>query len=303
VTTQLRARAELAALIRALGPTTVRWVVLKGPILADIVYRRPAVRTYTDLDVLVHPHDLGEALDALEGAGFELVDRNWELVARSGRGEINLTIPNGGLLDLHWHVVNDGRARSQFSVDVRSMVSRRVTVDIDGLSVPTLDPVDTIVHLALHASLSGGHRALWLLDLQQAVLHGGCTVEELRERAQEMRTDLVVQVMLARAARYVDQRLEEWASDIRTRVSWTRLCEMVSGSAPPLGVRPGKHTGRLVFSATRATTGGSAAAVIRSAGQRGILMLRKPVTRETLHASDGTPADRALWIAGARLSE
>jgi hypothetical protein len=43
------------------------------------------------------------------------------------------------------------------------------TVEIGGLSYRTLSVEHEVVHLALHAVLSGGHRLGWLKDLEQAM--------------------------------------------------------------------------------------------------------------------------------------
>lgn len=300
VATQLRAAVELAAVARAFESTAVRWLVVKGPVLAEVVYRRPGVRTYTDLDVLVHPDDLGSAVAALEDARFRLVDRNWELISRSGRGEINLEIPGGGLLDLHWHLVNDRRIRRVFDLDVRSMFERARTVDLGGLRVPTLDEIDTVVHLALHASLSGGHRLVWFLDLQQAVGHCESAPDDLYRRAEAMGVGLVLEVMLSRAAHYVDETLEVRAAPgAGTIPAWSALCRRVSRSAPPLGVTAGRHTGRLVFSSTRSTTGRSVQAALRLAADEW-LPFGEPMTLSTLHSPAGSSEDRERWFVEAR---
>ena len=64
----LRTAADLAPLARALDAADIRWVVVKGPVLSA-AYREPNVRSYNDLDVLVHPMDLPAVLDLLEAHG------------------------------------------------------------------------------------------------------------------------------------------------------------------------------------------------------------------------------------------
>jgi hypothetical protein len=305
VATYLRALVDLRDVAAPLDRAGVRWVLLKGAALAQVVYDRPAVRWYSDLDVLVHPEDLGVALEVLEQAGFSVLDRNWELIAATGRGEISLETRAGNLLDLHWHLINDRRTRRAFAVDVSAMMERRVVVDIDGLAVPILDPLDTVLHVALHASLAGGHRLLWLLDLHQAIRWSGCDLQTLNNRAAEMNAQLPLRAMLKRTSQFVDPSLDSWATRVPAPAPWAGLCAIVSALAPPLGVRRGRRTGRLVFSSTRATTAASLLAVVRAAltaVRDGLPFLEHSVDLPQLQSSRGTEADRDSWVAGARRS-
>lgn len=305
IATRMRAMVDVHDVGAALDSAGVRWLVVKGPVLAEAVYSRTSVRSYSDLDVLVHPEDLGIALQALQEARFGLLDQNWGLIASSGRGEVSLTTPNGNLLDLHWNLVNDRRTRRSFALDVRAMVDRRIHVDVDGQSVPALDPLDTVLHLGLHAGLSGGHRLQWLLDLHQAVRWSRCTPEELATRAAQLRLRLPMRVMLDRVARYLDPEFSEWAQGMPAGAGWTRVCAAVSALALPLGARTGRRTGRLVFASTRPTTVGSLIACIRAAlvaVRDSVPLLDRSVGVAVLHAASGNSADRDRWLAEARAS-
>lgn len=303
--TQLRACAELGVVARCLDASSVRWVVVKGPALGEAVYRVTASRSYGDLDVLVHPEDLGGALDTLVAAGFLVMDRNWDLVARSGRGEIAVLTPSGYVLDLHWHPVNSRPVRSQLGIDVRGMIARRTVVDVAGVQAPTLDALDTVVYVALHAVLSGGHQLKWMLDLHQAVQRLGSGADQLGARAREHGLGLVVGVGLDHASRWVDPALAAHASAVTPRSSWTALCEQVSERCPPLGVAPGRRTGRAVFSSTRRGSATSMTAALGAAAvaQRDrVKWLDRSVPVQVLRREGGTAADRARWIELAAAS-
>ena len=300
--THLAAAVELRGLAGILGDAGVRWLVLKGPVLAQVVYLRPGARTYDDVDVLVHPDDLAEAVTALEADGYVVLDRNWALVARTARGEISVESPSGMTIDLHWHPVNDARVRASLQVDVCAMVDRRIVVDVDGLTVPTLDRPDTVLYVALHGCLAGGHELKWLLDLQQAVRWAGVDAETLRTRSGAHGVTQNLAVMARRAARYVDPSLTELADALGPVTGWAKVCRKVSDRAAPVGITAGVRSGRTVISSTRSSSARSARALVRVLVDSRRRRLRPPAQRvgvDTLHRAAGTEADRDRWFAAA----
>lgn len=299
VATQMRALADIQAVAGALEGTGVRWVVVKGVVLAEVVYRRPSVRPYSDLDVLVHPADLGPALDALEAAGFAVLDRNWQMMADTRRGEISLSSPNGTLLDLHWHLINKPEIRRCFSLDVAAMVERCTTVDIGGFRIPTLLPDDTVVHVALHAVLSGGHRLQWLLDLQQALRWSALDLGDLEASARAAGALLVLRTLVGRAARYVDPGLRAVVRGLGAPSAWAGIGSLVSGGMPPLSSETGRRTGQTFFAATRATSlrsGAELARVLAAAARHRSPLGGPPVDVVALRSAHGGPGDRRRWL-------
>jgi len=142
----------------------VPWVVIKGPAVAAIM-KRPELRTYNDLDLLVPGNHLETALDCLTEAGMVELNQNWEPYIKHRIGEI----PMAGFrttIDVHWDPVALGRTRRAISFDVAAMIDRRVSVDVAGLGpLPVLEPVDQILHLAVHCALSGATRFDQFRDL------------------------------------------------------------------------------------------------------------------------------------------
>lgn len=199
VAAHLRTLADLDLVDAALEAAGVPYLVVKGPVLAEAVYRRPDLREYVDLDLLVAPADFGRAIGALERAGCSLFERNWRLVREHMLGELRLFTPAGTVLDLHWHLVNEVEARSTVAADLAGARDRARTVLLGDRPVRTLDPVDTVVHVGLHASLSGANRLVWLKDVEQSLLHRDAPAwPELVERAERWRACPALAVVLSR---------------------------------------------------------------------------------------------------------
>ncbi|MDQ2839114.1 MAG: nucleotidyltransferase family protein, partial [Actinomycetota bacterium] len=163
----LAAQARTVAAARDFGAvldeSDLPWLVLKGPALAHSVYPRPDLRHYVDLDLLVSPVDFAAVLERLDEAGYQLVDRNWPLLERYCPGELRLRSPRGVLLDLHWSIFNDARRRAAFHGPTHRLLDGRRLLEPVGL--PALSATDQLVHVGLHAALSGANRLGWLLDV------------------------------------------------------------------------------------------------------------------------------------------
>jgi Uncharacterised nucleotidyltransferase len=199
----LRTLSDLELVDEALGAAGTRYLVLKGPVLAGAVYRRPDLRTFVDLDLLVAPRDFPLALSSLQEAGCRLYEENWVLARERLLGKLRLFTPAGTVVDLHWSLFAERPVRAAFPVSIDAVTRRRRTVRLADRPFETLDEVDTLVHLALHAGLSGGHRLVWLKDLEQTLLRGRedgwLDWETVTQRAWQWNAGPPVALMLARA--------------------------------------------------------------------------------------------------------
>ena len=163
----LRVLADLDAVVASLSDGAVPFLVVKGPVLSEHLYPSPDLRTYEDLDLLIPPGSFERAVDALRASGSVLLDRNWALTRADTRGQLHFQLPMGTLADVHWHLLNRENVRDGFSITTDDLFERSREVDVGGRSVPTLDPVDTLLHVALarrpvrrgSTDLAQGHRA------------------------------------------------------------------------------------------------------------------------------------------------
>ena len=254
-----RCLVELASAAEVLGGTGRPWMVVKGPVLAELAYGDPGARLYEDLDLVVPAADLSAVLDALEGAGAEVTDLNWPMMVDLVRAEIPMILSHGMLADLHWHLLVTPRIRSRFSMPMGELFARRRSVRLGGVETPTLDVVDGLLYLCLHGSLSGGDQLVWLKDLDQAMEAEEVDWDELARRARRYRVALVAAIQLERARVVLGARVPESVpADLAGGEPWWRWWRMRERRVG-LGEwgAPQRSDGRLVS----ATSDGSRASV------------------------------------------
>lgn len=263
----LRVLAGVAPLLDAVVP----WVVLKGPVLYAQQVADLGPRPSSDLDLLVDPAGLGDAVAALESAGWRVRERNWDLLARAPFGALHLDPPQGPPerswreavarppeLDLHWDLVHRPSVRRTLPIPVPPILARRRRVDVGGLVVPAPDPLDLAIHVAVHAVLGGGGSLGWWVDLHRALEVAGhdadlrARVDTLRARADASGIALPVAVALDRMGRRLgpppvsgttpEAVLGDWSGPVGG-ATWRRLLDVPAPAAVT----------RTLTAATRAT--------------------------------------------------
>jgi hypothetical protein len=252
----LSVSAELGTVAQLMGDLPYPWLVLKGPVLAELAYGDVGLRQYGDLDLLTSTAGFGHALEAIEHAGGKLLEANWPLMLRMRRGEVMLRLPHGGLGDLHWDLVCDSSQRAHFAVQTDELLERAVTVRLSGVDVRALEPTDQVLHLCLHGAMSGGHHLVWLKDIERAVASSPPDWDELVGRARRYRLGLVCALMLQRArdvtGAEVPSAIIEVLAPGRLLPAWWAFGQRRAGDA--CWARTGR-TGRTFMAATAAGTG------------------------------------------------
>lgn len=192
------ARARLAdaagAALDALAAAGIPVVLLKGAALGELTYAKPAERPMTDVDLLVPPGSLDEALTCLETSGFGLPSAEAIAFWKESFYNVPATTREGveAGVEIHWSIAQAER----YAVDVDGLFERARPLVYEGREVLALGPADLLLHQALHHSYHFFEpKLIWLHDL--ALLHvQGPPVEEALERAAQwgMRTALALSV-------------------------------------------------------------------------------------------------------------
>jgi hypothetical protein len=302
----VRAEHDLGVAGVALDHAGVEWATFKGPVLAEHVYRRHDLRSYSDLDLLVHPTRLRDAVTAIEAGGGVVLERNWRLVRERMNGEIHVRLPAGTIADLHWNLFNRVERRDAFPISTDDVLSRAVVVDLDGSRARTLSDEDTLVHLALHACMSGGTQLLWCKDLEQAVIRRPVNWDVVVDRALEWHAGPPTALMLATASRTLDFPVPD---DVVRRLSpgplWRGLARATGHWAPPEEWSGGRSLLRDVCLSSRADDRAGAIALARRIGslikKRDLgaphLPDRDPSHPTSLLHPSNDPRDRAAYFA------
>ncbi len=200
---------EIGHLAAAIEPLDVPWVLLKGAAYVALNLPFAAHRQFGDLDLLVRRSDLARVEGALMAAGWigDLRgDAHDERFYREWSHEVPPVthVRRGSTVDLH-HAIAPPLGR--YPVDTEVLLAAAPVVP-GYRQLRTLQPVDMVLHSALHSVLSGEFdRALRdLLDIdaliQQGVRQDPTFETRLTERARELGLDdVLLQVQWERQSR------------------------------------------------------------------------------------------------------
>jgi hypothetical protein len=205
----LAREAELALRLEAellrLAPVLARHggVVLKGPALAHAAYPDPAVRPFTDLDLLVAPASIPRVLRDLGRLGYERPrpDPTPTYAARVAKATA-LVHPAGLVVDLHRTVTPGHHGHG---IDVLGLLADRIEVAAGPVPVPAPSWEAHLVVVALHAVI-GDHlgRARSVRDVAQVALRPGLDAEAAAGLAVRWGAEVPLAVALRTAAERFD---------------------------------------------------------------------------------------------------
>lgn len=149
----------------ALEEEGIPYLVLKGPILSQILYGDPCKREFGDLDILVERSSMKAAGKVLNGLGFRPsgslhggAEPPWHR---------NFLDDRGRLIELHTEV---DRPAILWPPSVGALLRRKRTVEVGGLPLPTLGPEDNVLYAALHGARHRWKRFQWVQDMRMALI-------------------------------------------------------------------------------------------------------------------------------------
>jgi hypothetical protein len=273
----------------------IRWLAMKGPVVASVLYRDPGLRTYGDLDVLIERERLAEAVEVLEGLGYEHLIRNWPLAEWFLASEFAMV--DGPVdVDVHWHLLYAHYDRRYFRIDPHSMLERARRVTVAGRTVRTFDPVDTLLHLCLHASWAGGHRLIWFKDIERSLAVEQPDLDELVARARSFRCGPSVGLALARAQRALGADVPDGLAEALTGRSLQAIERVASRISPTIRFDERDSVSRFVARSVRSQLGTTVADMGRRVVRAGHRKLpRRP-------HDTGDPQERSAFFGAVARS-
>jgi hypothetical protein len=183
--TRLLCESTLADVIRILRDRKIEVIVLKGPTVAHVLYARPELRIYHDLDILCQVSDYPALYQALMANGYtsggaknEVLGTHEKLAEKPSPSEShavrNFHDPTGDvLIEVHFDAMQLGlvdRHQEQFW-------QRAQTREVNGVEIRVLAPEHQFLQLATHALRHCYSRLSWLIELDLCVRQGYASMD------------------------------------------------------------------------------------------------------------------------------
>ena len=197
---------HVSPIVRALTEHGVNVVALKGAALQLDYYEQCGLRPMADVDLWIPEQSLPLAIDLLKDAGWRFgVYPNADHVRF--HHAVQCFGPDGGELDLHWHVFWE-RPRPEFEARI---VARSEKLDFAGIPIRQLDPTTLLLHVVTHGVRWNVETPIrWIPD----------SLMILRRRGRDIEWDRLIS--LAREAR----------ASYRLRLGLTYLVEHFGAAIP-----------------------------------------------------------------------
>ena len=162
---------ELQKVLHAFNEANIAIMLFKGPALAYTVYPQAQLRTYHDIDALIHPDDLERAREVLTQMGYAFYEEYRANVINSKRTGYNFTLKREDswlevLIELHT-APHDSDIGTSF--DVAALWDNAQAISILGEPTLTMSPVDALLYLCWHYRFHSFSRLLWLYDVVMLV--------------------------------------------------------------------------------------------------------------------------------------
>jgi hypothetical protein len=157
----MRLRHELGHLLSIFHRAAIDVMPLKGPVLADQLYREPLLRSTEDLDVLVRPEDFAAAERVLEAGGYRRLPAQEQGAAYHTRFVADRTVGGDLVVELHSEL---GEAHVS-GLDVRAIWADASRAMWQGHALCSMSLPDLLLYLCVHAAKDGLASVRSLVDI------------------------------------------------------------------------------------------------------------------------------------------
>ncbi len=140
---------EIAGLLEALNTAGIKTMLLKGAALALLYYRDLGLRSMGDVDLLVRPEQVRDAVALLQTRGFCVLRHSASVltdVHLFSRKAINLASETVPKLDLHWRAMREIRSESEEAAFWESATA----VALCGVPTRAMNAADQVLHVCVH---------------------------------------------------------------------------------------------------------------------------------------------------------
>ncbi|MFT5618240.1 MAG: hypothetical protein ACI85I_001471 [Arenicella sp.] len=162
---------QLILLGNRFGEEKIEWISLKGPALAQYIFRELSLRQSSDLDILVQQGDLARTDKLLTEIGFEdtsetpfaqLNDSEKKAFSQISHELPYFNSKTRVKVELHWKLV---APKSLFPKNESEIWKSIKPVQLGGVEIPTLSDENQLLYLCTHGAKHQWFRLFWLRDI------------------------------------------------------------------------------------------------------------------------------------------
>jgi hypothetical protein len=180
-------RQELVKVLAAFDQAGVVVPIVKGNLLATLVYPALETRIFNDLDLIMKPDDVARVTKALEGAGYvqghydeekgviveatrkekmlqQMVSHELQEFQKLGENRFASLIQVDVNHDILW------KGNCPYKVPTQDLIERALPVEIEGARGYMLDYIDNIIQLSCHL-YKEATLMMWITDLRDLKIY------------------------------------------------------------------------------------------------------------------------------------
>lgn len=179
VINMLRLSSELEKINKEFLDHNVQSLLLKGPVLALMLYGDLSLRTSKDLDILVSPHHVTQAEEILIRLGYETEEKDQDVINIWRRKQHHISYVHpifSTQVELHWRMSLELPGAS-----FEELWERRITATVSSSLINYLGNEDLLVYLVSHGSRHGWFRLRWLYDIDRMMSKDMINIEKLKQ--------------------------------------------------------------------------------------------------------------------------
>lgn len=217
---------QLTDILAELAAGGIEAIPFKGPTLALTAYGDLALRSFRDLDFLIHEEQMQSCLEKLREIGYT---QNLRLSPKQLRSFLtysgqDILYGDGTPIEPHWAFAPSTLA---LDIDYCGIWDRAEYGDFNGRSILRLAPEDELIILCVHGGKERWTKLKWVADIAGYIRsHPALDWDELMERAELQGLGRMVRLGLGLAGRLIQAPLPPaltgWIKKDETAANWCR---------------------------------------------------------------------------------
>lgn len=238
---------ELFRVLEDFSRAGIEVIPVKGPVMSQLAYGDPALRSFGDLDLLLRQRDIPVAIQRMLALGF---DPDLSLpVVQSKRIPGEYLFRRSGtprLVELHTERTFRHYPKP---MPIEEMIARRRRVMLDGRDVPALSLEDEVVFDCVHGGKDFWERLMWVADVAALLArHSEIDWGKVQRFAAEVGAERMLYVGVCLAAFVLSAKIpSEVAAEIGRDREAKALCTQIGKWLPYAGHNPPTVTARALY--------------------------------------------------------